>query len=103
MLKSAAMIFPLNELLKSTIAKFFPPEIVTSFEEVKALLADCSLLAYQEAEATLTVSTGAPQIVVGAVLEQMRGPVVQPLAFFSAKLIPTQTRYSTFGRELLVV
>ncbi|VUZ43746.1 unnamed protein product [Hymenolepis diminuta] len=29
--------------------------------------------------------------------------MIRSLAFFSAKLTPTQTRYSTFGRELLAI
>ncbi|VDL64552.1 unnamed protein product, partial [Hymenolepis diminuta] len=102
---SAAVIFPLRELLKnSTKANFlFPPEAVTAFEKVKTLLIESTTLAYQDPEANLTLSTDASQVAVGAILEQRTGDIVRPLAFFSAKLTSTQTRYSTFGRELLAI
>ncbi|VDL59796.1 unnamed protein product [Hymenolepis diminuta] len=54
-------------------------------------------------EVTVTLSTDASQAAVGAVLKQRTGDAVRPLAFFFAKLTPTQTRYSTFGRELLAI
>jgi RNase H-like domain found in reverse transcriptase len=41
---------------------------------------------------------------VGAVLQQRKGQGSwQPLGFFSQKLIPTESRYSAFDRELLAV
>lgn len=40
--------------------------------------------------------------VVRAVLQQHIGQQWKPLAFFSQKLPATETRYSAFGRELLV-
>ncbi|BHF63058.1 hypothetical protein SprV_0200604700 [Sparganum proliferum] len=40
---------------------------------------------------------------VGASLQQTVGGVLQPLAFFSKKLSPAETRYSVIGRELLAV
>nr|VZI14922.1 unnamed protein product [Spirometra erinaceieuropaei] len=39
----------------------------------------------------------------GASLQQIVGGVLQPLAFFSKKLSPAETRYTVFGRELLAV
>ena len=38
---------------------------------------------------------------VGAVLQQKMGDQWRPISFFSKKLTPTETRYNTFGRELL--
>jgi hypothetical protein len=38
---------------------------------------------------------------IGAVLQQNKGRGEQPLAFFSRKLDVTQSKYSTFDRELL--
>ncbi|VUZ48945.1 unnamed protein product [Hymenolepis diminuta] len=54
---SAAVIFPLAELLKkSTKANFsFPPEAVTAFEEVKTLLTESTTLAYQDPGTTASV------------------------------------------------
>lgn len=67
---STAVIFPLTELLKSTQAEFlFLSEAVTAFKEDKTPLPDCSTLAYQISEATLTLSINTSQIDVGGVLE----------------------------------
>nr|VZI01415.1 unnamed protein product [Spirometra erinaceieuropaei] len=40
---------------------------------------------------------------VGAALQQHLAGSTQPLAFFSKKLLPAETRFSTFGRELLAI
>ena len=47
--------------------------------------------------------TDASDVAVGAVLQQRVNHVWQPLGFFSKRLQPAETRYSTFGRELLAV
>jgi hypothetical protein len=47
--------------------------------------------------------TDASDVAVGAVLQQRVNNVWQPLGFFSKRLQPAETRYSTFGRELLAV
>nr|VZI26166.1 unnamed protein product [Spirometra erinaceieuropaei] len=45
----------------------------------------------------------ASTVAVGAVLQQHTNDSTRPLAFFSKKLSPAETRYSTFGRELLAI
>jgi RNase H-like domain found in reverse transcriptase len=40
---------------------------------------------------------------VGGVLQQREGAAWRPLSFFSQKLSPAQSRYSTFDRELTAV
>nr|VZI38583.1 unnamed protein product [Spirometra erinaceieuropaei] len=45
----------------------------------------------------------ASTVAVGAVLQQHINDSTRPLAFFSKKLSPAETRYSTFGRELLAI
>nr|VZI35905.1 unnamed protein product [Spirometra erinaceieuropaei] len=45
----------------------------------------------------------ASTVAVGAVLQQHINNSTRPLAFFSKKLSPAETRYSTFGRELLAI
>jgi hypothetical protein len=47
--------------------------------------------------------TDASDFAVGAVLQQEIGQSWQPVAFFSRKLIPAESRYSAFDRELLAV
>ena len=47
--------------------------------------------------------TDASDITVGAVLQQEVNNQWHPIAFFSKKLTPAETRYSTFDRELLAI
>lgn len=51
----------------------------------------------------MRLSNDASSTATGAVLEQFSDGSRQPLGFFSRKLLPTQTRYSTYDRELLAV
>nr|VZI36753.1 unnamed protein product [Spirometra erinaceieuropaei] len=95
---------PLNSLLthsKKTLV--MTEEAVRSFNDVKAALADATLLAHPRSDAQLTLMTDASTTAVGASLQQTVRGVLQPLAFFSKKLSPADTRYSVFGCELLAV
>ena len=47
--------------------------------------------------------TDASDVAVGAVLQQYVDGMWHPISFFSKKLKPAETRYSTFDRELLAI
>ncbi|BHF80221.1 hypothetical protein SprV_0702334500 [Sparganum proliferum] len=77
------------------------PAALTSFEQVKALLADATLLTHFHADAPISLMVDASNVAVGAVLQQSLPDSTVPLAFFSRKLSKAEFCYSTFGRELL--
>lgn len=72
-----------------------------AFANCKKSLADAALLAHPQENAELTLSVDASDTAVGAALNQVVENGTQPLSFFSKKLSPTETRYSTYDRELL--
>ena len=74
-----------------------------AFEDSKAALASATTLSFPSPGIPLTLTTDASSVAVGAVVEQTVMGVTQPLGFFSRKLRPAETRYSTFDRELLAV
>ncbi|XP_066941037.1 uncharacterized protein [Macrobrachium rosenbergii] len=53
--------------------------------------------------ARLQLTTDAGNVACGAILEQIIAGSPQPIAFFSKKFSPTESRYSTFDRELCPV
>ncbi|BHF65789.1 hypothetical protein SprV_0200880200 [Sparganum proliferum] len=84
----ADTILPLTSLLAGSKCSFkLTSAALTSFEQVKALLAD----------APLSLMAEASNVAVGAVLQQRPPDPTVPLAFFSRKLSRAETRYSTFG------
>nr|VZI47739.1 unnamed protein product [Spirometra erinaceieuropaei] len=100
----ATILRPLNSLLtysKKTLV--MTEEAVKSFNGVRAALARATLLAHPRADAQLTLMTDASSTAVDASLQQTVSGVLRPLAFFSKKLSPSETRYNVFGRELLAV
>ncbi|BHF86036.1 hypothetical protein SprV_ctg2302921400 [Sparganum proliferum] len=98
----ADTILPLTNLLSGSKRTFeLTPAALTSFEQVKALLADATLLTHYHANAPISLMVDASNVAVGAVLQQSLPDSTVPLAFFSKKLSKAETRYSTFGRELL--
>ncbi|BHF75238.1 hypothetical protein SprV_0501833400 [Sparganum proliferum] len=98
----ADTILPLTSLLSGSKRTFeLTPAALTSFEQVKALLADAPLLTHYHADAPISLMVDASNVAVGAVLQQSLPDSTVPLAFFSKKLSKAETRYSTFGRELL--
>ena len=103
----AAILEPLNKLLSATghNARHLPwnEQATTAFAAIKDALADATLLAHPKPHAPTCIMTDASDIAVGAVLQQQIKDTWQPIAFFSRKLRPAETRYSAFDRELLAV
>lgn len=108
--KLADLCYPIHQhltvlrKLPKTQANFSWPEpCSTAFEHIKVALADATLLAHPKRNATFSISTDASNVAVAGVLQQHIDGGIEPLAFFSKKLDPAQTRYSTFDRELLAI
>ena len=59
------------------------------------------MLVFPKADAPLCLLVDASDVGVGGVLQQLVDNTWQPLSFFSRRLQPAETKYSTFGRELL--
>ena len=74
-----------------------------AFASAKQALAKATELSFADSQSSLSLTTDASDVAVGAVLHQHHSGQTKPLAFFSKKLTATQTRYSTFGRELLAI
>ena len=74
-----------------------------AFNATKEALANASLLSYPRPDAPTCLMTDASDTAVGAVLQQYITDSWHPIVFFSRKMTPAETRYSTFDRELLAV
>ncbi|BHF71751.1 hypothetical protein SprV_0401481100 [Sparganum proliferum] len=95
-------IFLLISLLVGSKCTFvLTPAALTLFEQVKALLADATLLTHFNADSPISLMVDACNVAVDAVLQQSLPDSTVPLAFLSRKLSKAETRYSTFGRGLL--
>ncbi|BHF70922.1 hypothetical protein SprV_0401397500 [Sparganum proliferum] len=97
----ADTILPLTSLLSGSKRTFeLTPAALTPFEQVKAILADVTLLTHFHADAPISLMVDDSNVAVGAVLQQSLPDSTVPLAFFSKKQSKAETRYSRFGREL---
>lgn len=81
----------------------WPAECDKAYTDAKGALAHATLLTFPRQNAHMSMVTDASETDIGAVLQQWDGNNWEPLAFFSKKLTPTQSRYSTFDRELLAM
>eukprot|EP00794_Sanderia_malayensis_P013556 gene13556-biopygen10821 len=103
----ADIVQPLTDLLSTKKNKnetfAFPDSAITAFEAVKSSLAQATLLVHPSPNAPYCLMVDASNVAVGGVLQQKINDVWHPISFFSKRLQPAETRYSTFGRELLAV
>ena len=104
---AAALLRPLHQLLDQKRKRSAPlewtPAAEDAFHRVKTALSQATRLAHPTPGAALSLQVDASDTGVGAVLQQHTNGGWSPLAFFSRTLKPPETRYSTFGRELLAV
>lgn len=99
---------PLNSLLTGAVKGSTPINLtgdaLQAFMDTKESLSNAALLAHPDCRAKLALVTDASDVALGAVLQQQyQDNVWQPLAFFSRKLSPSQTKYSPYDRELLAI
>jgi hypothetical protein len=70
-----------------------------AFDEIKKVITRETLLAYPNFNKTFDIHTDASLLQLGACISQDG----RPIAFYSRKLNPAQTRYTTTERELLSI
>nr|VZI15122.1 unnamed protein product [Spirometra erinaceieuropaei] len=100
----ADTILSLTSLLSDPIGSFeLSADDFAAFDKMKAAPADATLLTHFSPYVLISPMVDASSIGVGAVLLQNLADHIQPSAFFSRKLSPAKTRYSTFERERLAV
>nr|VZI51521.1 unnamed protein product [Spirometra erinaceieuropaei] len=100
--KCANSILPFTSLLSGPKRSFrLSADALAAFDEVKAALADATLLTHFSPNVPISLMVDASNVSVGAISQQHLAGHTQPLAFFSRKLPADETWYSTFGRELL--
>ena len=98
---AAQHLFHLTETLKGKPKRLeWNSNCQKSFEAVKEALANATMLRHPDSNAALAITADASDDAIGAVLEQ-RGPSGwEPLAFYSAKLQPSERKWPPFDREL---
>ena len=100
----AQLAQPLTDLLKGHAKSLhMNTSAVQAFEKLKQALSSETLLVRRDVNAPIAIMTDASDVAVGAVLQQFSQGKWQPLSFFSKRLDATQSRYSTFSRELLAI
>ena len=98
-LHCAGRLHPLHKLLSSTDF-IWSPECEEAFQFCKSALASETLLVHPHYNALASITFDASDPAVEAVLEQFIDHEWRPIGFFSRKLQPAETCYSTFDREL---
>jgi hypothetical protein len=71
----------------------------TAFDKIKQIVRRETLLSYPDFNQPFEIHTDASNTQLGAVISQNN----KPIAFYSRKLQPAQTRYTTTERELLSI
>ena len=103
----ASILEPLNNLLAkpqgSDRKLTWNDATMAAFTAIKETLATTTLLSHPKPYAPTCIMADASDTAVGAVLQQQIEGEWHPLSYFSKKLRPAETRYSTFDRELLAV
>ena len=94
---------PLIELTKKGVEWQWGPYQRQSFQELKTKLSTAPILQFPNPKVPYTVVIDASGTAVGGVLMQDQGNGLQPLAFMSRVLKPTEQQYSAYERELAAV
>ena len=92
---------PMTDLTRDKVAWSWGDAQERSFTALKVAIATAPILRLPDFERQFIITTDASDVAIGAILEQDFGSGLQPIAFSSRKLNPTEIRYSAYERELL--
>ena len=102
--RCAHILNPPHHLLKTTRGDFnWSSAADNAFEQAEELLATATLLNHPAPDAPTCIMTDASDVAVGAVLQQFIDGIWKPISYFSRKLNPAESRYSTYDQELLAI
>jgi hypothetical protein len=93
------ILAPLTKLTSTKNSWKWSDEEQNAFDTMKKIMARETILAYPNFEIPFEIHTDASAFQLGAVISQNG----KPIAFYSRKLSPAQTRYTTTERELLSI
>ena len=98
----ADILRPLTDILTSikNCEITLSEEALAAFNKIKTVLTNATNLSFVQSDTELCLACDASDRAVGAVLQHRVDNAWKPIAFFSKKLSPTESRYSVFGKEL---
>jgi hypothetical protein len=100
----AQKAYPLTELTKENVKWCWRDEVEgQAFEGLKRALVTAPVLVIPDPSLPYEVYTDASKFALGAVLLQDHGKGLQPVAYLSRKLSPTEQNYPTGDREMLAI
>ncbi len=79
------------------------PELLAKYEKLKQALITGPILAFPDPDKPFVIQTDASSTGISGVLLQQHGQIWKPVDFYSRKLNPAESRYSTTEREMLAV
>ena len=96
----------MTDLTKKGRAEIWSPEVGTekeesAFRQLKAAMVTAPILQLPDFDREFTMTTGASEVSVGAILQQDFGQGLQPICYDSRKLNPAKCQYSAYEQELL--
>ena len=97
--KRSELLAPLSRLTSDKNKWQWTSVEQTAFDKVKAILSKETLLAFPDFTQPFIIHTDASKVQLGSVISQNNIPI----AYYSRKLNPAQTRYTTTERELLSI
>ena len=98
-IKRSHVLAPLAGLTSTKSKWSWGPKQEAAFAMAKRIIAEEVMLAYPDFNKPFVIHTDASHYQLGAVISQNG----KPIAFYSRKLNPAQTRYTTTERELLSI
>ena len=98
-IRRSHVLAPLAALTSKTTKWHWGEREQWSFDKMKQIISKETLLAYPDFNKPFIIHTDASHTQLGAVISQND----KPIAFYSRKLKPEQTRYTTTERELLSI
>jgi hypothetical protein len=98
-IRRSEVLAPLTALTSTKVNWKWTEVEQNAFDTMKRLLARETILSFPDFAKPFHINTDASKIQLGAVISQED----KPIAFYSRKLSPAQTRYTTTERELLSI
>ena len=100
----SALALPLTSLLKKSVSFVWGSDQIAAFANLKSKFTTAPILRIADTTKQFEIECDASDFALGAVLNQRDSAgVVQPVAFYSRKMIPAEINYEIYDKELLAI
>jgi RNase H-like domain found in reverse transcriptase/Reverse transcriptase (RNA-dependent DNA polymerase)/Integrase zinc binding domain/Chromo (CHRromatin Organisation MOdifier) domain len=99
----SAIVTPMTKLLKKDATFVWNNTAQAAFHILKSRFTSAPILCHFDPNKPTIIEADASDYAIGSILSQLHNGILHPVAYYSRKLIPAETNYEIYDKEMLAI